>query len=132
MAGTVNYYSETNQLTGSSAGTFTQNIAIPNTALIPNSSVIFCECIVLGIQSSATAGARGFAVKLLASFRRDSTGTLVQIGTTTVQYNQIDAADTITAATLQFADNADISVTITGVWTHTYNYTISARWYTGQ
>lgn len=127
VGNTITYYGEVS-FTASSAGGFAQNIS-GGFATIPNSSTVYIECTLVGIQTSATAGARGLTLKNTGAFRLNNTGTWAQIGSSTNQFTQSDEASP--SAVLSVTATV-VTYTLTFAPANTYHYTLYVKYWTGQ
>jgi hypothetical protein len=87
--------------------------------LISNNKTFQVELTIELIQDSATAGATGVSSKIISSFRKNNSGTIVQIGSTTALFTHNDTGETISANTLTYSTNIQWTFTITGSKTYT-------------
>lgn len=127
---TITYYSERNLNTGASFGSWTQAITFPTN--IPNDSSILVEVNVMGIQISATVGAKAYCIKMTCGVRKDNSGTYTLIGASTTQLSVIDSPDSIGAASLSITGGTQLLVSTTITTSVNYSYTINAKFSTGQ
>ena len=86
---------------------------------ISNNTTFQVELIIELIQDSATVGSSGISARIVASFRKNNSGTVVQIGSTTVIFEHNDTGDSILTNTLSYSTNIMWDFTMSGTKTHT-------------